>query len=70
MREIVGRRIGWISPLFVLGAMLLLLLSGPTLGAQTVISGDIAGTVTDPTGAVISNAAVKSLNLGTGEVKT
>ncbi len=70
MKQIVGRRIGWISPLFVLGAMLLLLLSGSTLGAQTVISGDIAGTVTDPTGAVISNAAVKSVNLGTGEVKT
>ena len=70
MKHIVGRWIGWGSSLFVLGVLSLLLLVNPSMGAQTVISGDIAGAVTDPTGAVISNASVKALNDGTGTLKT
>jgi hypothetical protein len=38
--------------------------------AQSVISGDIAGTVTDPTGAVVGNASVSVKSLDTGEIKT
>ncbi|MCA1597226.1 MAG: carboxypeptidase-like regulatory domain-containing protein, partial [Chloroflexi bacterium] len=41
-----------------------------TAAGQTNISGDIAGTVTDATGAVVPNATVTVTNKGTGEVKT
>lgn len=39
------------------------------VSAQSVISGDIAGTVTDPSGAVIPNAAIAVKSLDTGEIK-
>jgi hypothetical protein len=38
------------------------------LSAQTLTTGDITGTVTDPTGAVIPNAPVSARNVGTGAV--
>ena len=38
--------------------------------AQSAISGDITGTVTDPSGAVVSNATVSVKSLDTGEVKS
>uniref|UniRef100_E6QHS3 TonB-dependent transporter Oar-like beta-barrel domain-containing protein n=1 Tax=mine drainage metagenome TaxID=410659 RepID=E6QHS3_9ZZZZ len=40
----------------------------PAAFAQTNISGDIAGNVTDPSGAAIANAQVTALNAGTGAV--
>ncbi len=40
------------------------------LHAQTVISGDIAGTVTDASGAALPNAQVTVKNTDTGDVKT
>jgi len=43
-----------------------LLLLTPLLAAQTLITGDITGTVTDPSGAVIPRAAVSLKNNGTG----
>jgi Carboxypeptidase regulatory-like domain len=39
------------------------------LEAQSLVSGDIAGTVTDSTGAAIPNAKVRASNIGTGQVK-
>lgn len=38
--------------------------------AQSEISGDITGTVTDPSGAILPNAAVKLKNNGTGATQT
>ncbi len=37
--------------------------------AQSLVSGDIAGTVTDSTGAAIPGAKVRATNTGTGQVK-
>ena len=39
----------------------------PSLLAQSLVSGDITGTVTDPTGAVVSGATVTAKNTGTGQ---
>ncbi len=38
--------------------------------AQTATTGDISGTVTDPTGAVVANAPVTARNLDTGRIQT
>jgi hypothetical protein len=46
-----------------------LILLPDAAGAQTLTSGDIAGTVQDASGAVIPGADVKALNTGTGVVK-
>ena len=55
----------------VLVAAVALLVSGPRVArAQSLISGDIAGTVTDPSGAAIPGATVTVTNTGTGLVKT
>ena len=53
---------------FVLGLAVLVLVPG-TLRAQTIISGDIAGTVMDPSGAVVPAADVKATNTATGVIK-
>jgi hypothetical protein len=54
----------------LLGLFLALLLVGAmstnAMGQATISSGAISGTVTDPTGAVVSGAAVKITNKGTG----
>ncbi len=42
----------------------------PFTFAQTVVSGDVAGTVSDQTGAVIPNSALTIKSLATGETKT
>ena len=49
-------------------ALLALVLVG-IAGAQSIISGDITGTVKDPTGAVLSGAAVAVKNTNTGITK-
>src|SRR5271156_973862 len=46
-----------------------LLLVPRTLEAQSLVSGDIAGTITDSTGAAIPGAKVTVRNTGTGQVK-
>ncbi|MGA8730222.1 MAG: carboxypeptidase regulatory-like domain-containing protein [Terracidiphilus sp.] len=46
-----------------------LILAPGSLRAQTLTSGDIAGTVMDSSGAVVPNAKVKATNTGTGAAK-
>jgi Carboxypeptidase regulatory-like domain/TonB dependent receptor len=46
-----------------------LLLFAPVLLAQTMTSGDIAGTVTDPAGGALSEAIILLKNNGTGDVQ-
>jgi hypothetical protein len=57
--------------IFAIGLALLAVLMLPgTLKAQSLISGNIAGTVTDATGAAIPNATVTVTSKGTGGVQT
>jgi hypothetical protein len=44
-----------------------LFLSSPALHAQTITTGDITGTVKDPTGAVVPTATVVLKNVDSGE---
>ncbi len=48
----------------------LLLSAGTSVLAQSTTSGDISGTLTDPTGALVANATVTVTNVLTGETKT
>jgi hypothetical protein len=52
--------------------LVMLLLAGLLIPAiaQTVVTGDITGTVTDPTGAVVSGAQVTALNVAEGVTQT
>src|SRR5208283_1204042 len=50
----------------ILPALLISAVMTPSLMAQSLISGDIAGTVTDPSHAVVAGATVELKNLGTG----
>lgn len=47
-----------------------LLNPGPAVNAQTLISGDIVGEVTDPAGAVVPGAAITVKNLSNGSTRT
>ncbi len=51
-------------------ALLALLMLPGTLKAQSIISGDLAGTVTDPSGAAVPGAKVTVTSKRTGEAKT
>ena len=55
--------------LLALGIPFLLTIPRPA-AAQSLIWGDIAGSVTDPSGAAIQGATVTATNTGTGLVKT
>ena len=58
---------------FITGMLALLviaLLIAPSLMAQSLISGDVTGTVTDPSGAVVPNASVALKNNATGSTRT
>ena len=56
---------------FITLAALFLLVAGGTLLAQTTVSqGSIQGTITDPSGAVVSGARVTITNKATGQVVT
>jgi hypothetical protein len=59
---------GWIF-----GWMLILLIAlatAPSLLAQSLVSGDLTGAVTDPSGAVVPNAKVSLKSAATGETRT
>jgi Carboxypeptidase regulatory-like domain len=51
-------------------AMIFALATSGSLKAQSNISGDISGTVTDPSGAVVPNASVTVTSTANGQVKT
>ncbi|HYM06188.1 MAG TPA: carboxypeptidase regulatory-like domain-containing protein [Terriglobales bacterium] len=60
-------RVSWVTLFLTLA--LALILSTP-LVAQSLISGDIAGTISDPTGAVVPNATVNLRGVDTGSTQT
>ena len=55
---------------FASGVILLLPFAPATLHAQSSLSGDLAGTVTDPSGAAIVGAEVKATSQETGSIAT
>ena len=54
----------------ICGSLLVTLLSFPALEAQQSATGSISGTVTDPSGNLVSNAAVTLTNTSQGTVRT
>ena len=38
------------------------------MGAQTITTGELAGTITDPSGAVVANANIELRNLDEGSI--
>ena len=54
----------------LLSVLVIALLMTPSLMAQSLVSGDLTGTVTDPSGAVVPNASVTLKNSGTGQTRT
>jgi hypothetical protein len=53
-----------------LSLLVIALVMAPSLMAQSLVSGDLTGTVTDPSGAVVSSATVTLKNNGTGAART
>ncbi len=54
----------------MLAVLVIALLIAPSLMAQSLVSGDLTGTVTDPSGAVVPNATVTLKNSATGASRT
>ena len=54
----------------LLALLLAVCLMAPTAFGQSLVSGDLTGTVTDPTGAVVANATVTLRSNSTGETRT
>ena len=54
----------------MLFALLVAAVIAPSLMAQSLVSGDLTGTVTDPSGAVVPNAQVTAKNAATGATRT
>jgi len=54
----------------LLAALILLALTGAQLSAQTIVTGELAGTVTDPSGAPIPNITVTAKSDAYGAVRT
>jgi len=53
----------------LLSVLVIALLMTPSLVAQSLVSGDITGTVTDPSGAVVPNATVTLKSTTTGQTR-
>ncbi len=58
----------WSKSLGVIFALILSAMFAGNAGAQSLIAGDIAGVVTDPSGAVVAGAPVTATSLETGSV--
>ena len=58
------------SILKILALLVIALGISPWLMAQSLVSGDLTGTVTDPSGAVVPNATVTIKSDATGETRT
>src|SRR5579875_969298 len=58
----------WITGAVALLVMAMLL--APSLMAQSLVSGDVTGTITDPSGAVVPNATVTIKSNATGATRT
>ncbi|HYL74769.1 MAG TPA: carboxypeptidase regulatory-like domain-containing protein [Bryobacteraceae bacterium] len=55
---------------YVVAIIIALMIVSTLLTAQSVVTGELAGTVTDPTGAIIANSKVTLKNEATGETQT
>jgi len=58
----------WITG--TLSLLVIALLMAPSLMAQSLVSGDLTGTITDPSGAVVPNATITLKNNGTAQSRT
>src|ERR1700754_1776127 len=54
----------------ILAVLVIATVMAPSLMAQSLVSGDLTGTVTDPSGAVVSGATVMIKNNSTGASRT
>src|SRR5579862_5399379 len=54
----------------ILALLVIALVMAPSLMAQSLVSGDLTGTVTDPSGAVVSGATVTLKNDANGQTRT
>src|SRR4029077_12990041 len=68
-RETMNKRFSVYVSLWLLCLGIMIALTG-SLSGQTIISGDITGTVTDPTGATLPNAAVTLTSADSGSIQT
>src|SRR3984885_15513654 len=64
--EMTGKK--WI--IASLALLVIALMMAPSLVAQSLVSGDLTGTVTDPSGAVVSGATVTLKSEATGAART
>src|SRR3984885_12008721 len=64
--EMTGKK--WI--IASLALLVIALMMAPSLVAQSLVSGDLTGTVTDPSGAVVSGATVTLKSDATGATRT
>ena len=58
----------WITGLLAL--LVVAAVMAPSMMAQSLVTGDLTGTVTDPSGAVVSGASVTAKSTGTGASRT
>ncbi|MGH9686224.1 MAG: carboxypeptidase regulatory-like domain-containing protein [Candidatus Acidiferrales bacterium] len=65
-----SRFAGFITACVVLVCFLSLIFAASSALAQSATTGALTGTVTDPSGGVITNATVTATNLGTGQPRT
>ena len=54
----------------ILAVLVIAVVMAPSLMAQSLVSGDLTGTVTDPSGAVVSGATVSLKSDATGATRT